>query len=55
LTSVDPATGTPTVVAADLPIGLGNGPSLYRSVAAGESALYLNSDIENAIYRLTPR
>jgi hypothetical protein len=44
--------GAQTVIAAGLPIGLSNGPSLYRSVAVSPTAIYLNSDIDNSVYRL---
>jgi sugar lactone lactonase YvrE len=43
----------PVAVAADLPVGLSVGPSLYRGLAAGGSALYFSSDIDNVVYRLT--
>ena len=46
--------GAQTVVADNLPIGLGNGPSLYRSVAVSPSAIYFNSDVDNSVYRLVP-
>jgi sugar lactone lactonase YvrE len=48
------ADGTETVIAADLPIGLSNGPSLYRGVAVSPSAIYFSSDVDNTIYELTP-
>jgi serine/threonine-protein kinase len=54
VTRVDPA-GTKSVIADKLPIGLGNGPSLFRGLAATGSAIYVASDIENSIYRLQPR
>ena len=47
--------GARTVIASNLPIGLSTGPSLYRSITASPSAIYINSDIENSIYKLTPR
>jgi len=52
LTRFDPASGTRTVVANDLPIGLSNGPSLYRDVEIGAAGIYFNSDIDNTVYRL---
>jgi DNA-binding beta-propeller fold protein YncE len=55
LVRIGPRDGAKTVIAADLPIGLTNGPSLYRGVAAGKSAIYYSSDIDNTIYKLTPR
>ena len=50
---ISPPGGDRTIVAANLPIGLSYGPSLYRGIAVTPSAIYINSDIENAIYRLT--
>lgn len=55
LVRIDPQDGATTVIAADLPIGLTNGPSLYRGVAASGSAIYYSSDIDNTIYKLSPR
>jgi len=55
LRRVEPEGGSETVVASDLPVGFANGPSLYRGVAVGAGAIYLNSDTDNTIYRLTPR
>jgi glucose/arabinose dehydrogenase len=55
--SVDPATGATTVVAADLPLGLVTQPvPLAGGIAVGPSgAIYVSSDVENAIYRITRR
>ena len=50
LKRIDAQDGGQTVIAADLPIGLSNGPSLYRSVAVSPSAIYFNSDIDNSVY-----
>ena len=54
LTRIVPMGGARTVLLADLPIGHGNGPSLYRGVAVSPTAIYINSDVENTIYKLTP-
>jgi sugar lactone lactonase YvrE len=43
-----------TVVATDLPVGLSDGPSLYRGLAAGARDVYFSSDIDNVIYKLVP-
>ncbi len=51
---ISPPGGDRTIVAANLPIGLSYGPSLYRGIAVSPLAIYINSDIENAIYKLTP-
>jgi sugar lactone lactonase YvrE len=40
-------------IAENLPVGLTNGPSLYRGIAVGANAIYLSSDIDNTIYRLS--
>ena len=59
--AIDPKTGTPTVLAGNLPIGLDGykiGPPQYvpTGVAVGKSgAVYVSSDIRNAIYKLTPQ
>jgi streptogramin lyase len=47
--------GEGVVIAANLPIGLSNGPSLYRSVAVSPSAIYFNSDVDNSVYKLVPK
>jgi sugar lactone lactonase YvrE len=47
------ATGA-SVVAKRLPVGLSNGPSLYRGVAVGRNAVYFSSDIDNTIYKILP-
>ncbi len=47
-----PRDGTVATVAEDLPIGLANGPSLFRGIALGGSTLYFSSDVDNTLYRL---
>ena len=55
-----PATGAKTVIASNLDIGLppypGGPPALVPTgVAVGRSgAVYVSSDIRNALYKLTP-
>jgi DNA-binding beta-propeller fold protein YncE len=45
--------GSREPIAEDLPIGLSNGPSLYRGLAVSESGeVFLTSDIDNTIYRI---
>ncbi|MEL7099892.1 MAG: hypothetical protein AAGM84_13775 [Pseudomonadota bacterium] len=57
---IDPTTGDKTVIASELPIGLpgleGLPPSyIPTGIAAGsDGAIYVSSDLENAIYKLTP-
>ena len=41
------------VVATGLPVGLGNGPSLYRGLAFGTAGIYFSSDVDNTVYKLT--
>jgi sugar lactone lactonase YvrE len=53
VTRVDPKQGTQTVIAADLPLGLANGLSMYRGVAVSASAIYVSSDVKNGLYKLT--
>jgi DNA-binding beta-propeller fold protein YncE len=55
VTRLDLKTAMRSVIASNLPIGLSTGPSLYRGIAVSHSAIYINSDIENSIYKLTPR
>jgi sugar lactone lactonase YvrE len=52
LSRVEPVSGTVTAVAQSLPIGHALGPSLYRDVAVGIGGIYLNSDVDNTVYRL---
>jgi DNA-binding beta-propeller fold protein YncE len=55
ITRIEP-TGAKTVLAQDLPVGLSDGPSLFRGLAVGTTAtaIYFSSDVDNTIYRLTP-
>jgi sugar lactone lactonase YvrE len=61
LLAIDPASGAVETVADDLPIGLTGGddmplPFLLTGVAVGnDGTIYLSSDIENALYKLTPQ
>jgi len=50
---LDLKSGARTVIAQNLPIGLSTGPSLYRGIAISPSAIYINSDIENSIYKIS--
>ena len=58
--AIDPATGTKTVIASNLDIGLasypGGPPALVPTgVAVGRTGtVYVSSDIRNALYKLTP-
>jgi sugar lactone lactonase YvrE len=52
LTRVDPDSGTTATVAESLPVGHASGPSLYRDVGVGSDAIYLNSDVDNTVYRI---
>lgn len=58
---IDPRSGEKTVIASGLPIGLPGVPGAPLSyiptgVAAGSNgAVYVSSDLENAIYRLSPQ
>ncbi|HEX7081277.1 MAG TPA: PQQ-binding-like beta-propeller repeat protein [Gammaproteobacteria bacterium] len=51
----DTSGGAGTVAARDLPLHVADGPSLYRAVGVGSAAIYVASDVDNTIYRLTPR
>jgi sugar lactone lactonase YvrE len=52
---IDPKDGKSVLLAADLPLGLVNGFSMYRGVAVGANAIYFNSDVKNTVFRLTPQ
>jgi len=54
VTRVDPKTSAKSLVADKLPVGLSYGPSLYRGIAASATAIYVASDVENSIYKITP-
>ncbi len=60
IVSIDPATGAKTVIASNLDIGLpaypGGPPAMIPTgVAVAKSgAIYVTSDLRNAIYKLTP-
>ncbi|UTP40633.1 hypothetical protein M9M90_05480 [Phenylobacterium sp. LH3H17] len=55
--SIDPRTGAVKVVAKDLPLGLVTKPfPLAGGIAVGPSgAIYVTSDLENAIYKITEK
>jgi sugar lactone lactonase YvrE len=55
ITRIEPS-GTKIVLAQNLPVGLSDGPSLFRGLAVGTTAttIYFASDVDNTIYRLTP-
>ena len=56
LTRIDARSGATQAVATDLPVGRPGVENASASVAAGaRGTLYVSSDIENSIYRLTPR
>jgi sugar lactone lactonase YvrE len=58
---IDPKTGAATVLAGDLPIGLAGLPGLPPAYVPtgvavdGTGRVYVTSDIENAVYRLTKK
>ena len=60
IVSIDPVTGAKTVIASNLDIGLpaypGGPPAMIPTgVAVAQSgAIYVTSDLRNAIYKLTP-
>lgn len=59
IVQIDPATGTVTEIAANLPIGLAGAPgglptNIPTGVGVGASGtIYFSSDVENAIYKIT--
>jgi streptogramin lyase len=56
LTRIDPRTGATQAVATNLPVGRRGVDNASAGVAAGaRGTLYVMSDVENSIYRLTPR
>ncbi len=52
LTRINPS-GSSAILAEHLPVGLTNGPSLFRGVAVSPTAIYFSSDVDNTVYRLT--
>lgn len=58
---VDPASGEKTVLASDLPIGLPPGPGMPPTgiptgvAVAADGSIFFSSDIDNGLYRLTPK
>jgi sugar lactone lactonase YvrE len=56
LVRIDPKTGAVTTVATGLPVGAPGLSSFSAGLAAGSrGVLYVSSDIENSVYRLSPR
>jgi sugar lactone lactonase YvrE len=51
---LDTKTGARETLARRLPIGERYGPNTFRGVAVVGDGIYLTSDIDNSIYRLTP-
>lgn len=52
IVEIDPVSGSRSTLAGELPIGLANGPSLYRDIATSGGRIYFNSDVDNTIYEL---
>ena len=57
VTAIIATTGARTVLAANLPVGLieRGGPTAGGVAVGASGVIYVSSDVENAIYRLTPR
>ncbi len=55
LTRVDSRTGAKSVIARGLPIGLNVAASLVGVAVGANGVIYVTSDIENSIWKLTPR
>jgi glucose/arabinose dehydrogenase len=56
LLRIEPGSGAVEVIARGLPIGLPNVPITLTGVAAGAGGtLYITSDVENSIWRLTKK
>jgi hypothetical protein len=56
LTQIAAADGAKTIVGTDLPVGGANNPTSAAGVTVGANgAIYLSSDIENSIWRATPK
>jgi sugar lactone lactonase YvrE len=55
--AVDPKTGAKAVLAGDLPVGLivRSAPAAGGVAVGASGVVYVASDVDNAIYRLTPR
>jgi sugar lactone lactonase YvrE len=56
LTRIDAASGASTILAKDLPIGMPGVPNASVGTATGANgAIYVSSDVENSIWKLTPK
>jgi sugar lactone lactonase YvrE len=55
LTRIDRETGAVSALASDLPIGLGVANALVGVAVGAGGAIYVTSDVENSIWRLTPK
>jgi streptogramin lyase len=56
IVEIDPATGSVTEIAGNLPIGLPGNPTVPTGVGVGASGtIYFSSDFENAIYKITKK
>lgn len=56
LVGIDSVTGTHTTIASDLPVGGANNPTMAAGIAVGMgNVIYISSDIENSLWRLTPK
>jgi sugar lactone lactonase YvrE len=55
VTRVDSRTGAKSVIARGLPIGLNVAASLVGVAVGANGVIYVTSDIENSIWKLTPR
>jgi len=61
IVAIDPSTGTITEIAGNLPIGLAGAPgglptNIPTGVGVGASGtIYVSSDIENSIYKITKK
>jgi glucose/arabinose dehydrogenase len=55
VTRIEPQTGAATALASDLPLGLGVANALVGVAVGAGGAVYVTSDVENSIWRLTPK
>jgi outer membrane protein assembly factor BamB len=56
IVEIDPATGSVTEIAGNLPIGLPGNPNIPTGVGVGASGtIYFSSDVENTIYKITKK
>ena len=55
LTRVDPGSGAKSVIARELPIALATANALIGVASGAGGAIYVTSDVDNSIWKFTPK